>query len=139
MGHTAHILVHFSQHTHPPWTLCMVSASISVQHVRCFSMVLLICAYVHFRLFLEFRGLKIANLKIRDGGRVQSEGPIDDNLIWGNCDLHQTFCIVKKKISDHIHLFVSAKGRKLYGSKCFFTLQRELIEVRVEWWRISRD
>ena len=28
----------------------------------------------------------------------------------------------KKKNSDHIHLFVSAKGRKLYGSKCFFHL-----------------
>ena len=40
-------------------TLCTVSASISVQHVRCYSMVFLIRAYVHFRLFLEFRGLKI--------------------------------------------------------------------------------
>ena len=53
---------------------------------------------------------------------IQSEGPIDGNLIWGNCDLYQTFCIVKKKISDHIHMFVSAKGRKLYGPKYFFHL-----------------
>ena len=52
-------------------THCTVSTSISVQHVRCFSMVFLICAYVHFRLFLEFRGLKISNSKIRDGGRVK--------------------------------------------------------------------
>ena len=56
-------------------TLCTVSASFSVQHVRCFSMVFLICAYVHFRLFLEFRDLKIANLKIRDGGPVCVESP----------------------------------------------------------------
>ena len=35
-------------------------------------MVFLICAYVHFRLSLEFLGLKIKNLKIRDGGRVQA-------------------------------------------------------------------
>ena len=56
-------------------TPCTVSTSISVQHVRCFSMVFLICAYVHFRLFLEFRGLKIANLKIRDGGRVKEFRP----------------------------------------------------------------
>ena len=45
--------------TDSPRTLCMVSASISVQHVRCFSMVFLICAYVRFCLFLEFRGSKI--------------------------------------------------------------------------------
>ena len=77
---------------------------------------------------------------------VQSEGSIDDNLIWGNCDLYQTFCIVRKKISDHIHLFVSAKGRKLYGSKCFFHLPARVYRGQswvvanltgLVWWKIK--
>ena len=59
----------------PARTLCTVSASISVQRVRCFGMVFLICAYVHFRLSLEFLGLKIKNLKTRDGGRVKEFRP----------------------------------------------------------------
>ena len=53
---------------------------------------------------------------------IQSEGPVDDKLIWGNSDLYQMFCTVKRKISDHIHLFVSGKGRKLHGYKYFFHL-----------------
>ena len=77
---------------------------------------------------------------------LQWEGPIDDNLIWGNCDLYQTFCTVKKKISGHMHLFVSAKGRKLYGSKCFFHLPARLNRgqswvvanlVGLVWWKIK--
>ena len=40
--------------------------------------------------------------------------------IWGDCELYQTTRIAKKMISDHIDLFVSVRGTKLYGQNCFF-------------------
>ena len=97
-------------------------------------------------LLYRFVATKKLTRKKRRFHAVQSEGPIDDNLIWGNCDLYQTFCVVKKKIFDHIHLFVSAKGRKLYGSKCFFHLPARInrgqswVVVNLAglvWWKIK--
>ena len=77
---------------------------------------------------------------------LQSEGPTDDNLIWGNCDLYQTFCTVKKKISDHLYLFFSAKRKKLYGSKYFLHLPARVNRGQswvvanpagLVWWKIK--